>query len=458
MMKQKFIMDINPFSGEMIEKIKCSSPGEITSAIKLSKKALKQWGENSLKTRVAHFRKIAGEIRKEKRDLSRLITLEMGKPLKQSEKEVDDLVDNIHYLCELAEEAFEKEIYKEGRIRSEVIRDPVGIVAVFTHWNYPVLIPSKILITASLAGNTIIFKPSDITPLSGKLLYEIFNRNLPKGVVNIIQGGDEVTDFLLTCDINMVSFVGMREEGKRILNQGTDKLLKIVMELTGKDAMIVLNDADLKMAAKFAVENSLINCGQDYNSVERIFIEAAAEKKFIDYVMEFVENYSMGDPFTDVELGPMATERQRTIVFSQIESSRRKGAKILYGGNKLGRKGYFLEPTVLTELSEKHDLMKEETFGPVISISKVMKHGEAIERINKLPFGLGVSVWSQNLKKAVSICSKIEAGMTSINTSVTGVRGTPYVGIKESGYGYSGCFEAMRFYTNPKKITYSIKN
>jgi acyl-CoA reductase-like NAD-dependent aldehyde dehydrogenase len=458
MMKQKFIMDINPFTGEMLEKIKCSSPGEITSAIKLSKKALKQWSGISLKTRIKHFLGIAGQIKKEKRDLSRMITLEMGKPLNQSEREVDNLIDNINYLCELAEEAFEKEIYREGSIKSEVIRNPVGIVAVFTHWNYPVLIPSKVIITAALAGNSVIFKPSDVTPLSGKLLYEIFNRNLPKGVVNVIQGGEEVTDFLLTCDINMVSFVGMREEGKRILNQSTDKLLKIVMELTGKDAMIVLSDADMKIAAKFAVENSLINCGQDYNSVERIFVESSAEKKFIDYVLNYVEDYRMGDPFTDVELGPMATERQRAAVFSQIESSRRKGAKILYGGNKLGRKGFFLEPTVLTELSEKHDLMKEETFGPVISISKVSKYSEAIERINKLPFGLGVSVWSKNPKKAVSICSKIEAGMTSINTSVTGVRGTPYVGIKESGYGYSGCFEAMRFYTNPKKITYSIKN
>ncbi len=457
-MKQKFIMDINPFTGEMLEKIKCSSPGEITSAIKLSKKALKQWSGISLKTRIKHFLGIAGQIKKEKRDLSRMITLEMGKPLNQSEREVDNLIDNINYLCELAEEAFEKEIYREGSIKSEVIRNPVGIVAVFTHWNYPVLIPSKVIITAALAGNSVIFKPSDVTPLSGKLLYEIFNRNLPKGVVNVIQGGEEVTDFLLTCDINMVSFVGMREEGKRILNQSTDKLLKIVMELTGKDAMIVLSDADMKIAAKFAVENSLINCGQDYNSVERIFVESSAEKKFIDYVLNYVEDYRMGDPFTDVELGPMATERQRAAVFSQIESSRRKGAKILYGGNKLGRKGFFLEPTVLTELSEKHDLMKEETFGPVISISKVSKYSEAIERINKLPFGLGVSVWSKNPKKAVSICSKIEAGMTSINTSVTGVRGTPYVGIKESGYGYSGCFEAMRFYTNPKKITYSIKN
>lgn len=458
MMKQKFIMDINPITGEMIEKIKCSSPGEIASAIKLSKKAFKQWSEFSLKTKISFFRKIAGEIRNGKRDLSRLITLEMGKPLKHSQEEVDDLVDNIYYICELAEEAFEKEVYKEGKIMSEVIRNPVGIVAVFTHWNYPVLIPSKVFLNASLAGNTIIFKPSDVTPLTGKLLYEIFNRNLPKGVLNIIQGAEEVTDFLLTCDINMISFIGMREEGKRILNQSTDKLLKIVMELTGKDAMIVLRDADMKRAAKFAVENSLLNCGQDYNSVERIFIESSAEKKFISYIMEYVQEYVLGDPFTDVQLGPMATEHQRAVVFSQIEEARRKGARILFGGNKLGRKGFFLEPTVLVNVSEKHDLMKEETFGPVISISTVGGYNEAVERINRLPFGLGVSVWSENIKKAMAICSIIEAGMTSINTGVTGVKGTPYVGIKESGYGYSGCFEAMRFYTNPKKITYSIKN
>ncbi|MBN1634446.1 MAG: aldehyde dehydrogenase [Ignavibacteria bacterium] len=454
MMKQKFIMNINPSNGEMIEKIKCSSPGEITSAIKLSKKAFKYWSELSLKSRISYFRKVATEIKRRKKDISNLISLEMGKPVKYSQSEVDDLVDNVYFYCELAETAFAKEIYRQGKIKSEVIRNPVGLVAVFTHWNYPVLIPSKIILNAALAGNTVIFKPSDITPLTGKLLYEIFNRNLPKGVVNIIQGADEVTDFLLTCDINMLSFVGTRENGKRILNHSADKLLKIVMELTGKDAMIVLKDANMKQAAKFAVENSLKNCGQDYNSVERIFVESSAENKFISFIMDYVQEYRLGDPFTDVQLGPLATEFQRNIVFSQIEEARRKGARILYGGNKLGRKGYFLEPTVLIDVNEKHDLMKEETFGPVISISRVLNYSVAVERINKLPFGLGVSVWSVNYKKAADICKKIEAGMTSINTSVTGVRGTPYVGIKESGYGYSGGYEAMRFYTNPKKITY----
>lgn len=454
MMKQKFIMNINPSSGQMIEKIKCSSPGEITSAIKLSKKAFKYWNEKSLKSRITYFRKVATEILKRKKDISNLISLEMGKPLKNSQTEVDDLVENVYFSCELAREAFAKEIFRQGKIKSEVIRNPVGVVAVFTHWNYPALIPSKIILDAALAGNTVIFKPSEITPLTGKMLYEIFNRNLPKGVVNMIQGADEVADYLLTCDINMVSFVGTRECGKRILNQSTDKLLKIVMELPGKDAMIVLKDANIKLAAKFAVENSLKNCGQDYNSVERIFVESSAESKFLSFILDYVQEYKLGDPFTDVQLGPLATEHQRNIVFSQIEEARRKGARILYGGNKLGRKGYFLEPTVLIDVNEKHDLMKEETFGPVISISGVQNYSVAIERINKLPFGLGVSVWSENFKKAADICSKIEAGMTSINTPVTGVKGTPYVGIKESGYGYSGCFEAMRFYTNPKKISY----
>ena len=454
MMKQKFIMNINPSTGEMIEKIKCSSPGEVTSAIKLSKKAFKFWSEISLKSRILYFRKVAAEIKKRKKDISNLITLEMGKPVKYSQAEVDDLIENVYFLCGMAQAAFEKETFRQGKIKSEVIRNPVGIVAVFTHWNYPVLIPSKIILNAALAGNTVIFKPSEITPLTGKLLYEIFNRNLPKGVVNIIQGSDEVSDFLLTCDINMISFVGTREYGKRILNHSTDKLLKIVMELTGKDAMVVLKDANMKQAAKFAVENSLKNCGQDYNAVERIFVEKSAEDKFISFILDYVQEYKLGDPFTNIQLGPMATEHQRNIVFSQIEEARRKGARILYGGNKLGRKGYFLEPTVLIDVNEKHDLMKEETFGPVISISGVPNYSDAVERINKLPFGLGVSVWSQNFKRAAGICTRIEAGMTSINTSVTGVKGTPYVGIKESGYGYSGCYEAMRFYTNPKKITY----
>jgi len=454
MMKQKFIVDINPSTGEMLEKIKCSSPGEISSCIKLSRKAFKYWSEISLNFRIKHFSKIVREIKQEMKNLSEIISLEMGKPVAESEKEVLEIIENINLLCNLSVEAFSDELFKEKNLRTKVKRIPLGIVAVIPHWCYPALIPAKIIINAILAGNTAIFKPSEVTPLTGRMLYEIFNKHLPKGVLNIIQGSYEVTECLLSSDINMVSFVGTRTGGKQILNLCYGKLHKVLMELAGKDAMIVLSDANILESAKFAVKNSLFNCGQDYNSIERIFVESAVEKKFIEVVLKIIQDYDIGDALQGAKLGPMATDYQRNHVFSQIEQARRKGAIILHGGSKPFRKGFFLEPTVIADVNEKHNLMKEETFGPVIAISKVSSYSEAVIKNNKLPYGLGVSVWTNKLSTGEKICNKLDSGLISINKSVTGIKGTPFIGIKDSGYGYAGCYEPTRFYTNPKKITY----
>lgn len=454
MMKQKFVMDINPAKGEMFQKIKCSSPGEVSSGVKLARKALKTWGCMQLRYRFQYINKIIKELRIAKEELAKLVTLEMGKPIKYAYEEVDDTIDLILEIMNYAEDAFKSKTHKDKSSISEVIRAPIGIVAVYSSFNYPILTSVKLIVSAIIAGNAVIYKPSELTPLTGKTLFEIINRILPKGVINLVQGGEEVSDYLLTTDINMVSYIGDRENAKKINIAVAGKFHRVLMELQGKDAMIVLKDANIEKAAKFAVEYSLKNCGQDNNSVERIYVDAGIFDKFTENVVNLVKKIKIGDPFTNVDLGPLASEALRSRVFAQIEEARRKGAKILFGGTKPETKGYYLNPTVVVDVSEKHDLLTEETFGPVISIQKMFSLEEVIEKINRSPFGLGVSIWSQSSKKSYDIATKIECGMVSINRPVTGVKGTPYIGFRESGLGYSGNAEALRFYTQPKKITY----
>lgn len=454
MMKQKFIMDIDPSKGEMVQKIKCSSPGEISSGVKLARKALKTWGCMQLKYRFPYINKIIKELRVVKDELARLITLEMGKPIKMSCAEIENAINTVLENMNYAEEALKSKVHKDKLSVSEVIRVPIGIVAVYSSFNYPILTSLRLITSAIIAGNTVVYKPSEITPLVGKTLFEIINRVLPKGVVNLVQGGEEVSDYLLTTDINMVSYIGDRENGRKIYTAIANKFHRVLMELQGKDAMIVLKDANIEKAVKFAVEYSLKNCGQDNNSVERIYVDAYVFDKFINNVINLVKKIKVGDPFSNVDLGPLATEALRSKVFGQIEEARRKGAKILLGGTKLESKGYYLNPTVVVDVSEKHDLLTEETFGPVISIQKMFSLEDVIEKINRSPFGLGVSIWSQSLKRSYDIASKIECGMVSINRPVIGVKGTPYVGFRESGLGYSGSMEALKLYTQPKKITY----
>ncbi|MEO8209030.1 MAG: aldehyde dehydrogenase family protein [bacterium] len=451
---RKFILDINPATGEVIEKIKCSSPGEIASGIKLARKAFKIWSKVPLKKRIALFKNIARDLHKEKKSIGKLITKEMGKIYKSAVGECEGTAYAIEENIKLVEKAAETEIFKEGNLITEVHRFPMGAVAVITPWNFPVGMPESLLTPAILMGNTVVFKPSENTPLSGKALYEIYNRYLPKGVINLLQGAEEVGEMVINSDIDMVAFVGSQAVGKKIMEACSKKLNRLVLELGGKDSMIILKDADLKKAVPYAVHGSLRNSGQVCVSVERIYVEDKISKEFEKLVLDEVKKYRVGDGFDDVDMGPMISDAQRTHVLNQIEEAKKKGAKVLTGGEKIDKDGFFMQPTVMTNLTEKHDIMVTETFGPVICIQKVKNAEEAIEKANDTTFGLGATVWTKNLEKGKQIAGRIESGMIGVNQGIGGVTGTPWVGVKQSGFGYIGSIEGIRQFTVPKKISY----
>lgn len=451
---RKFILDIDPATGELIEKIKCSSPGEIASGVKLARKAFKSWSKVPLKKRIALFKNISRDLLKEKKIIGKLITHEMGKVYKSAVGECEGTAYAIEENIRLAEKAALSEIYREDKLVTEVHRMPLGVVAVITPWNFPIGMPESLLTPAILMGNTVVFKPSENTPLTGKAFYEICNRYLPKGVINLLQGAEEVGEMVINSDIDMVAFVGSQAVGKKIMEACSKNLNRLVLELGGKDPMIILKDADLKKAVPYAVNGSLRNSGQVCVSVERIYVEDKIARQFENLVLEEVKNFNVGNGFEDVKMGPMVSENQRTHVLNQIEDAKRKGAKILFGGKKIDREGFFLEPTVITNLNEKHDIMTNETFGPVICIQRVKNAEEAIEKANNSSFGLGATVWTKNFIKGKKIAESIESGMIGVNQGIGGVSGTPWVGIKQSGFGYLGCIEGMRQFTVPKKISY----
>ncbi|MBP9191114.1 MAG: aldehyde dehydrogenase [Ignavibacteria bacterium] len=454
---RKFILDINPSTGELIEKIKCSSPGEVSSGVKLARKAFKVWSKTPLKKRIALFKNIARDLHKEKKEIGDIITKEMGKVNRSAVGECEGTVYAIEENIRLAEKAAETEIFKEDNLITELHRMPLGAVAVITPWNFPIGMPESLLSPAILMGNTVVFKPSENTPLAGKAIYEIYNRYLPKGVINLLQGAEEVGEQIINSDIDMVAFVGSQAVGKKIMEACSRNLNRLVLELGGKDPMIILKDADLKKVVPYAVHGSLRNSGQVCVSVERIYIEDKIAPEFEKLVLEEVKKYRVGDGFDDVDMGPMVSEAQRNHVIEQIDEAKRKGAKILLGGEKIDREGFFIEPTVITNLSEKHDIMVTETFGPVICIQKVKSGEEAVEKANKSVFGLGATVWTKNFSKGKKIAEQIESGMIGVNQGIGGVSGTPWVGVKQSGFGYIGSVDGMRQFTVPKKISYKKK-
>lgn len=454
MLKQKFINDHNPSTGEVIEKIKISSPMEVSSGVKLGKKAIEKWSAYPLAKRIGLIKKIERDLQKAEDNISKTISDEIGKLYRSSKKEVQDAIKNISINVKLSEKLFKTEFFSDKSLISEIHRIPVGVVCVITPWNFPFNIPISLIIPALLSGNCVVFKPSEYSPLTGNIIFEIFNKHLPKGVINIIQGADEVGEMLLRTDLNMVTFAGSSEIGKKIMAECSNRLNRIILELGGKDSMIILKDADLKKAAEFAVIASLKDCGQICTSVERIYVEDKIALKFEELVLERIKKIKVGNVYEDVDMGPMANEQQRTNVLNQIEEARRKGSRILFGENRIERKGFFIEPTVIVDVSEKHDIMTEETFGPVVAIQKVRNADEAIEKANKTRFGLGSTIWTKNIKKAKEIASKLESGMIGINSGVRGVIGTPWIGIKESGFGFYGGIDGLKQFTYPKKITY----
>ena len=455
-MKLKYISNINPATGKLIKKVKCSTEKEIDKAVANASAAQKKWAALSLAQRSKMLEACAKDFVKQKEKIGRIITDEMGKLYKSAVGETHAVAYGIRETIEQAKTALAVENLQEENLRTELHRTPLGVCAIITPWNFPVSMPESLLSPALIAGNTVVFKPSEMVPLTGKAIFDIFNKHLPKGVINLVQGADEVGNYLIHSNIDMIAFVGSQAVGKIIMKAAGDKLKRIVLELGGKDPMIVLNDADLEKAANFAVNGSLRNTGQVCVSVERIYVQEKAADKFTTLVANGVKNFKYGSGYDEsVHMGPLVSERQRANVLSQVKEAVKKGAKLVTGGKApKGNKGFFMEPTLLTNLSHKHRIMNEETFGPVVAIQKVKTEDEAVKLANDSPFGLGATVWTKNKKKGLDIARKIESGMIGVNQGIGAVSGTPWVGVKQSGYGYIGSIDGIRQFTVPRKISY----
>ncbi len=452
----KYINDINPATGKLITKVKCSSTVEISKAVQQARNALKAWSELPLKQRSNLLGAIAKDFITNKEKIGRLITDEMGKLYKSAVGETWGTAYGIRETLKLAKVALKTETLKEENLVTELHRVPVGVCAVITPWNFPVSMPETLLSPALIAGNTVVFKPSEMVPLTGKAIFNIFNKHLPKGVINLVQGADEAGNALIHADIDMIAFVGSQAVGRHIMKVAGDKLKRIVLELGGKDPMIVLNDADVQKAASFAVNGSLRNTGQVCVSVERIYVQDKIAPKFIKLIEEGVKKFKYGSGYEEnVQMGPLVSNRQRENVINQVKDAVKKGAKLHTGGKiPENTKGYFMEPTLLTNLNGKHKIMVVETFGPVVAVQTVKSVEEAVKMANDSPFGLGATVWTRDRKKGLQIARKIESGMIGVNQGLSSVSGTPWVGVKQSGFGFIGSVEGIRQFTVPRKISY----
>lgn len=441
---------INPATGVPLEPVDCTTAGELEAVVARARAAQPAWAAAPFEVRAARLREFAAALGGQADALAGLVSDEMGKPIRDARAEVRSISSRVESFVAAARQAVADEEGVENGIRVRVRWRPLGVVAVIAPWNYPVATPSNLLLSALLTGNAAVFKPSEITPHTGARLHAILAGALPEGLVGLVQGTGTVGAALVAGDVDMVAFTGSIAAGQAIMRSAAGSMKRLVLELGGKDPMLVLPGADLEAAARHAAAEALRNAGQVCVSVERVIVHKDLAEEFTARVAELVREIRPGDPRDEAcQLGPMSSARQRELVLAQLADARERGARFVVAGEAKGP-GFYLTPSVVTDLKPEMAIARDETFGPVVAIHVAGDVDEAVAMANGTRYGLGASVWGAPGPELDAIADRIEAGMVGINRGLSTAAGGPWVGWKMSGLGYTRSAAGMRQFLQPQ--------
>lgn len=452
------IQPINPATGEPLAPVPCTTVDELEQIVAQARAAQRAWAATPVEVRAEALRAFAASLGEPSTGdpLARSITREMGKPLAEARAEVASVAPRLEGFITNATEAARDEVNGAGGIEVTTHWRPLGVAAVIAPWNYPVSTPNNLVVSALLTGNAVVLKPSEVTPHTGALYHRSLAAHLPEGLVGLVQGGGAVGAALVRSSVDLIAFTGSVGTGQSIMREAAGGMKRLVLELGGKDPMLVLAGADVKKAAAHAVRESTRNAGQVCVAVERVFVDASVESAFLEAVRDEVAKISVGDPEIDgTGMGPMSSARQRELVLEQLEDARRGGATFLVEA-ATREPGFYLTPAVVTGVRDDMRLAREETFGPVIAVSTVGDAAEAVARANDTPFGLGASVWGTPGPELDAIASAIDAGMVGVNRGLSAAGGAPWVGWKMSGYGFTRSVAGMRNFMLPKTVARQV--
>src|SRR5438067_9497622 len=437
---------VNPATGEVhahFERTPASLLPEIVSRARL---AQRDWAKFPIRDRCAKLRVLRERIMASRNELVDAVVRESGKPRVEALfADIFVALDSAEYWSKNAESALRTRRVPHHSTAAKAKRgylayDPLGVIAIISSWNYPLAIPLSQIIPAATAGNAVVCKTSDFTPQCGALIEKLFiDAGFPKDLIKIVQGGGEVGEALIDASPDKVMFTGSVATGRRVAEACAKRLIPSVLELGGKDAMIVLSDADLQVASSAAVWGSYTNCGQVCLSVERLFVEQGIAEKFAALCVEKTKKLRVGpgsDPATDV--GPLIRPQHVQRMLDLVEDAVARGARVLCGGNTRPDLGpNFFEPAVITGVDSSMNLFREETFGPILAMQTVKDSEEAIQRANDSPFALAASVWTENAKNGQAIAQRLRAGAVMVNDAISyfGIAEAPHGGCGASGWG-----------------------
>jgi betaine-aldehyde dehydrogenase len=445
---------INPATGESIEEIEASSREEVDRAAKAAKRGFQEWRGFAGLDRAEVFHEISLSLRDAADELAEIMTREGGKPFVENRDEVTWTAACFDYYGEIARDSVG---YLPAPIEPQqlalVVKEPVGTVACIVPWNYPLLLAAWKVAPALAAGNAVILKPSEETPLATRRMAELID-GLPEGLLQVVYGAGDVGEMLVRHPgVDMVAFTGSQETGRKVGVAAAERLIRANLELGGKDPFIICDDVDVEVAAQGAVWAACLNAGQVCTSSERFYVERGIADDFVEASKEFVESLKVGDPMDrSTDIGPMVNAKGREKVERHVGEAIERGASLVAGGERYGERGFFYKPTVLVGVEPSMRVMREETFGPVVPIVRVDDLDEAIEQANSVPYGLGANVYTRDFEKMLRCMREIRAGTVWINDPLTDNDAAPFGGQKGSGIGRELGREGLEAFQESKHV------
>jgi acyl-CoA reductase-like NAD-dependent aldehyde dehydrogenase len=445
---------VNPATEEVITEVKEDAQETVALKFATLRSAQREWEKVQLQTRVEILKRFSALLAENIEQLAAVLTSEVGKPLQQSRNEINGAQTRIKWLTENAERFLSEEIMtRDEKMVEKIAYEPLGVICNISAWNYPYLVGVNVYVPALLAGNAVMYKPSEYATLTGLEVEKLLKRaGVPDGVFQVAVGARLVGELLLELPFDGYFFTGSYKTGKYIYERVAPKMVPCQCELGGKDPVYIADDVpDIRAAAAGTADGAFYNNGQSCCAVERLYVHEKIYERYVDEFVKEVKSWKIGMPTeSGVYIGPLTRKDQIPVLEKQVEDAVAAGATVLTGGKSIEKKGYYFEPTVLTNVNNAMAVMKEESFGPIIGIMKVKNDEEAVKLMQENEYGLTAGVYSGSQNRAESIIRQINAGTGYWNCCDRVSAALPWSGRNHSGFGTTLSHQGLRAFTKPK--------
>jgi acyl-CoA reductase-like NAD-dependent aldehyde dehydrogenase len=444
---------INPANGRVIAELPEDTAESVTAAYERARGAQPLWAAKPLANRIEVMRRFRGELARHVERLAAVLTSEVGKPIRQSRNEINGLLGRIDFFLSESERTLApRQVFDEGGMSERITHEPLGVIANISAWNYPYFVGANVFVPALIAGNAVLYKPSEFATLTGLEIGKALHvSGVPQDAFQVLVGASEVGSALLARPIDGVFFTGSYATGAKIAQAVGPRMIKMQLELGGKDPTYVCEDVDVTAAAASLADGAMYNTGQSCCSVERIYVHAAAHDAFIEAFVKEVRGFTVSDPTDEsAYIGPLTRAPQIDVLERQVADAQAKGARLWIGGQRLAGPGNWFAPAVLSNVDHSMALMREESFGPVIGIQKVASDDEAVRMMNDTEYGLTAGVYTCDQGRAQRILARVNAGSVYWNCCDRVSPRLPWGGVRHSGVGLTLSTYGIETFARPK--------